>query len=525
MKTWVTQLPPVIAAIFLVASFAFSLLHLSPDTLLGSSTPAVNSTSPWKSGAGTPPQDDAATSKPNANGVTPLSAQMRTALTFPQSACKAQFPLLYPQLDELKKHWSSRGGITKEHVDRLEEAAAGQNRWAWARVIIRDGRLWIRRYHGGDDTRQKAILALLNNAILTDPAFAASKNGTRSSESLPPVDLVISTGDRDGFPGAEEGPSWVLTKRIQDEKAKGTWLAPDFGFMGWPEAQAPTYPEVVELQRQEEQTWHWERKDDRAFWRGFPNWYPIRKDLMDRTRPPSHLPQGDPNAWADVFATTFGGETGPEYRPLVKLEEHCRRKYLIHSEGNSYSGRSKYLLSCHSITIAHKLEWTQHFHPALISDVTKPTQNYIELPGPGFDGLEEAVRGLWESDGRQTGAVGAWNRAKQKGILGSLSARAIADNARDSLRDRYLTPAATACYWRAALAAYGEAQQPSTWTNKTASADHHDKGPYVVPGNGASPGHHLGGEGGVGDISYESWVIVGAPEWPHRAKENATTSR
>ncbi|CAO1624644.1 unnamed protein product [Parajaminaea phylloscopi] len=511
----ITHGPPLLATLFLVASFVLSILpasRVAPAEVLGQ--------------AATAPVDAAQQSQPahvlNSTGVIPLPVELRSALTLPQTVCRAEFPLLYPQLEELKSHWKQRGGIQKADVDRLEKAAASQDRWAWARVIIKDGRLWIRSYRNGADTRQRALLALLNNAIVSDPAFASGiQNSTGTSDLLPPVDIVMSTGDRDGFPGYDEGPGWVLTKRIKDAKAVGTWLTPDFGFLGWPEAQSPTYPEVVDLQRKEEEMWQWQRKDDRAFWRGFPNYYPIRKDLMERTREASHLPAGHEDAWADVFATTFGGETGPEYRPLVKLEEHCRRKYLIHSEGNSYSGRSKYLFSCRSITIAHPLEWTQHFHPALISDPNNPKQNYIELKGPGFDGLEETVRGLWESDGRQSGSQGWWAKAKAKGVLGDRSAIQIADNARDSLRDRYLTPAATACYWRAALEAYSQAQQASSWTasNPLNSAGGTVEGPWITPGNGASQGHMLGSAGAIGDISYESWNLVGGGDWPAPASK------
>lgn len=478
---------------FLIVSFALSILPNSAISGYRHSLASINFA-------------------PKLSDITPLSPELRSALTLSQSICRAEFPLLYPQLEVLKQYWSQLGGIKKADVDRLEEVAGRQDRWNWARVVIKGGRLWIRSYRKGQDTRQKALLALLNNAVLSDPAFANS-NGTFASvngQLLPPIDLVMSAGDKDGFPGYDEGPGWVLSKRINDKRAMGNWLAPDFGFMGWPEIQAPTHAEIVDLQRKTEMEWSWERKDDRAFWRGFPNIYPVRKDLMDRTRAASHLPMGHEDAWADVFATTFGGEDGPEYRPLVALKDHCHRKYLIHSEGNSYSGRSKYLLTCHAVTIAHPLEWTQHFHPALISDVRDPRQNFVELPGPHFEGLEEVVRGLWDSDGRKRGSEGSWMKARGRGLLGLQSARKIADNVRDGLRDRYLTPAAIMCYWRAALAAYGEVQATSTWNTSNS-----ETGPDVFPGNGdVSKGHSLGSAGGVGDISYENWNLIGAGDWP-----------
>ena len=72
------------------------------------------------------------------------------------------------------------------------------------------------------------------------------------------------------------------------------------------------------------------------FWRGFANWYPIRKDLIDRT---SYDFEPSRESWADVHETTFhpGVDIG-DYYPLVTLPDHCQHKYLVHTEGNSYSG-------------------------------------------------------------------------------------------------------------------------------------------------------------------------------------------
>lgn len=469
----VTNWPALVATIFLGITFVLSCVRISYA----------------------PPYSRPPPPPPSPNGqqrIAPLPDHLHNRLTLPSPVCEQEFPLLYPQLHDLRRHWSS--GISLSDVDRLEAAAKSQDRWGWARVLVRDGRLWIRTLFPSPDTRLAALLSQLNDAVLSSP------------EPLPPLDLVISSGDKDGFPGAESGPSWVLTKLINNSQAKGNFLAPDFGFKGWPEAQAPTYPEVVALQKQVEQQYPWDRKDDRAFWRGFPNMYPIRKDLMDRTRPSSHLSPTSSDAWSDVFATTFGGETGPEFRPLVKLQDHCQRKYLIHSEGNSYSGRSKYLLSCHAITIAHKMEWTQHFHPALISSPTSPSQNFIELPGPGFDGLEETVRALWASDhdpkSSAASSQGYLDKARNKyHTVDTLPARQIADNARDSLRDRYLTSAATMCYYRAALKVYGDLLKFD---------------PKVHEGNGAAPGKMLGtSKDAKGDISYDSWIVIGAKgDWP-----------
>lgn len=503
-------LPPLICSAFLAICFFLSILSPSSTSIPSSS------------------------SRPNRNGVTPLPPTLQSDLTLPQSQCRAEFPLFYPQLDELKAYWRNkkegRTGIQKAHIDALESSAKQQERWGWSRVIVKSNRLWLRTHHEsqerGGTHRQRSMLALLQQAIQTSPS---------ADGPLPAVDLILSTGDRDVFPTYSGEPAWVLAKHRLVPQTAGQWLAPDFGFMAWPEAQLPPHAEVVELQREQEALYPWEKKDDRAFWRGFPNpAYAIRRELLERTRNASHLPPHHPDAWADVFGTSFGPEAAqPDFAPLVPIEEHCRRKYLLHAEGNSYSGRGKFLLTCHAVTVAHPLDWVQHFHAALIGDREDRRRNWVELPGPGWEGLEEAIRGLWETDGdakasragtqgtKPLPVEGGWlAAARAKGILpaaGSkaarLTARDIADNARDSLRDRYLTPAATACYFRAALRAYAESMDVKSWGSD-------GEGPRVRPGNGQSPGKDLGQPGAKGDISYDSWFAADAGDWPPAAMKS-----
>jgi len=82
------------------------------------------------------------------------------------------------------------------------------------------------------------------------------------------------------------------------------------------------------------------------------------------------------------------------------------------------------------------MEFTQHFHDALT--FSGPDQNMVQLPPGGWDGLPEQMEDLLKDD---------------------QLAQRIADNAVRTLRSRYLTPAATTCYWRRALAEYASIQQ------------------------------------------------------------------
>ncbi|PWN48707.1 hypothetical protein IE53DRAFT_333240 [Violaceomyces palustris] len=419
--------------------------------------------------------------------------------TMDEQRCKVEFPAFYDQIENNVRAWQAKGGITLKDVDDAQFGAA--DGWGFARIIIKDGQLYIREVREGNESRMSALLHLLYQAVTTDPSSA--RGGGEGS--LPAIDMVISTADKDGI-AAPAG--WVMDKRVDEDPRNGRWLVPDFGFAGWPEAGIASYEEFLLLADKEERDHSWEKKDSRAFWRGFANFYATRKDLLQRT---SLTINPSRSTWSDVRETSFH-DVGEQFSEIVPMHEHCRRKYLIHSEGNSYSGRSKYLLACHSVTIAHPLEWTQHFHPALNSDPTSPEQNIVQLPGPLFNGLEEEVLRLREMD-----KSGLGTSQGKVTPLSQNSARRIADNARQVLRQRYLTPAATMCYTRAALKAYASVQEVKTWPESKIDGLR-GPSPKDGPGGGVVPSGGKGKDmlklGAKGDIEYGIWRLTGSIDWP-----------
>ena len=92
--------------------------------------------------------------------------------------------------------------------------------------------------------------------------------------------------------------------------------------------------------------------------------------------------------------------------------------------GISYSGRLKYLLNCHSVSVIHRLEWTENYHHLLVAE--GPNQNYVQVER-NFSDLSEKIERLLEQP---------------------QEIERIANNSVATFRDRYLTPAAQACYWR-----------------------------------------------------------------------------
>lgn len=88
----------------------------------------------------------------------------------------------------------------------------------------------------------------------------------------------------------------------------------------------------------------------------------------------------------------------------------------------------------------HKLQYIQHHHYLLVS--SGPQQNFVQVERDWAD-LPHKIQQLLENPTR---------------------ARMIADNSVNVFRERYLTPAADACYWRALLQAWTTASPEITET-------------------------------------------------------------
>lgn len=413
-----------------------------------------------------------------------LSKAVQEDLSLSSSVCAKEFPLFYPQLQDNAAVWKQRGGLNSSHV----EAAWKESEGGSAYVIISDGRVFIRNLTHDWQSRVKAMLALLQSAV-----ESASWEERQEMEG---IEFVFSTADKDGTHN-DDGAGWVLDKRVTDKP--GQYLIPDFSFAAWPEAGIATYAEFRREAEKVNQKWPWKTKKDKLFWRGDPNTgSPFRQSLLQQNN------SADADQWSDIQRTSFW-ESG--FSKIILPEDHCEHKYLLHSEGNSYSGRSKYILGCSSAVVMHRLEWTQHFHPALIGATDHADRNIIEMSGPLFEGLGSKIKELQAQDRR---SLKSWVSSAPP----SSEAATVAANAHRTLTQRYLSPAATACYIRAALHSYSTAMDRASW-NK-------GRGPRLVPGGGVKPGAGAGDfkgdrlkELGIqGDIDVDTWKFLGQPAWP-----------
>ncbi|CAL1529373.1 unnamed protein product [Lymnaea stagnalis] len=117
--------------------------------------------------------------------------------------------------------------------------------------------------------------------------------------------------------------------------------------------------------------WPWDKKEDKAFFRGSRT--SAERDplvLLSRREPDLVDAQYTKNqAWKSDEDTL--------YRPPateVKLEEHCKYRYLFNFRGVAASFRYKHLFLCNSTVFNVGNDWLEFFYPAL-----KPWVHYIPV--------------------------------------------------------------------------------------------------------------------------------------------------
>lgn len=215
----------------------------------------------------------------------------------------------------------------------------------------------------------------------------------------------------------------------RERESNGTWVMPDFGFWSFPAHTIGSYNEFLDrVDRSEEDKGFWDKKNS-LVWRGAEgNGGNIRREFMDAAKG---------KKWGkDVMWLDWGNK-----KTVLEMHDHCRWRFAAHTEGVTWSGRLRYLQNCNNVVVAHKLNFFAHYYPLMISD--GPDQNWIEVERD-FSDLDKKM---------------------QYFVDNPKEAARVAENGRRVFKERYLTPAAEACYWRRMFRTWKELQgwQPELW--------------------------------------------------------------
>jgi hypothetical protein len=160
------------------------------------------------------------------------------------------------------------------------------------------------------------------------------------------------------FQDSPFGTSWTYSRPAdRSQSAPGTrnFLMPHFSFWAWPLPFIGSISRAATAIASIESSLPFREKIPKAVWRGTA-WFNsvhnprLRQNLLkaagERTWD-----------WADVEALKW--EAGNASNAL-RIEDFCRYKYVIHTEGIAYSGRFQFLQMCGSVTVTTPIVWMQH---------------------------------------------------------------------------------------------------------------------------------------------------------------------
>ncbi|KAF2734847.1 hypothetical protein EJ04DRAFT_512155 [Polyplosphaeria fusca] len=357
-------------------------------------------------------------------------------LSMSEKECKVAFPELTRDITDAV----GRGKFTFEKSDP-EYKGLVQGR-------IKGGKLYI--LTTAPDTtpeilhQRTAILHQISRALSTAPS------------ALPDTHFAFVIND------SPKNNSWAFA-RPNKPSPYNIWLMPSFAFWSWPTPTLGTIDDVLSRIASIEHTTPFTAKIDKAAWRGTawfnPLGYPrLRHDLLLASKNKS---------WADIQKLE-----SVQGKPANALPIHdfCKYKYVVYTEGVTYSGRLPYHQACASVLITAPLTY-------LTTTAWSIRPIYAEALMQGHAKVEQ-------SKTRKTlellPSVADWRDANAVYVAPDFSnleivveflqahpevAERIARNQRETVvGGGYLSPAAETCYWRALIRGWaGIARASEGW--------------------------------------------------------------
>ncbi|TVY65530.1 O-glucosyltransferase rumi-like protein [Lachnellula suecica] len=395
------------------------------------------------------------------------SDETKESLFLTEHQCRATFPGLTKEIDQAV----ARGSFI------LEKQPDDYQGLVQAR--IKDRKLYVisaeERPSRDMLYERQAVLYQLHRAIITSPT------------PLPDTILTFSIIDN------PRQNVWSFS-RSNDPNIKGNyWVMPHFGFWSWPKSFIGTMDQKLDRISEIEKEIPWEKKIDKAVWRGTA-WF---NSVGNTALRPNLLHATKDKDWADVQDLKWR-TNAVSAENSIDIADFCKYKYIIYTEGVTYSGRLPFHQACGSIILtpppSYMLHTTHLMRPLFSSTLPfSPSYNSKTAPPPhnprwpdSYSPSEANVIFV-EPDWSDLQQTIEWLRAHPK------IAESIASRQRESSVDKgYLSPAAEVCYWRSLVRGW----------SSVAMIEEAEWGTWVSEGG-------TKGEG----IRFESFALTGKTKW------------
>ncbi|KAF2463598.1 uncharacterized protein BDR25DRAFT_337748 [Lindgomyces ingoldianus] len=364
-------------------------------------------------------------------------------LSLTEDQCKIAFPGL---IDEL--HDAVLRGTFTFNKSNPDYKGLIQGR-------IKDGKLYI--LTSSPDTlpeilhQRTAILQQLHRAIVTSTTVIPDTHFA----------FVINDNPKDN--------SWSFA-HPNKPNTDNTWLMPHFSFWSWPSPFLGTMDDALSRISHIESSTPFPSKIDKAVWRGTiwfnPIGNPYLRSKLITTTTGKH--------WANI--QKLEKDRDGEITNSLNIEEFCKYKYVVYTEGVTYSGRLAYHQACESVLLMPPLTYLTHTARWIKPVVAEEMMGTFGKT-PGSDESEKVNKTTkgWSpptilptvKDWREANAVYV---AKDWSDLESTIdflrthpkiAETIASNQRKMTHGKgYLSSAAETCYWRALVKGWASVAVP-----------------------------------------------------------------
>ncbi|KAI1332777.1 hypothetical protein F5Y16DRAFT_125401 [Xylariaceae sp. FL0255] len=318
-----------------------------------------------------------------------------------EEQCRANFPGLLKEVDDEVARGTFR--LERNPFNRGPLVAR-----------IRDGQLYIllaaRKTEMSADmlAHRSATLHQIANALLTWPSPSSSSPSSSSSSKGPythiPDTLLAFNHHDDPVPTtlsyarpADPNLLHETNNRAQpiksssgETKLRRFFAIPHFGFYAWDIPFVGSLSSAAKRITALEATTPFLSKIPKAVWRG-TTWFnsphagPMRGYLVeafgtefDPSDRSKILKEGAP--WADIQALSWI-DSGKNASNALNIADFCRYKYIVFTEGITYSGRFHYHTLCESVVLTPPLAWMQH-----VTHLVRPVFSYaLDVAGPDLD--------------------------------------------------------------------------------------------------------------------------------------------
>ncbi|KAK2007530.1 hypothetical protein LZ32DRAFT_622103 [Colletotrichum eremochloae] len=264
--------------------------------------------------------------------------------------------------------------------------------------------------------------------------------------------------------------SWSHSRPAMSPSPRHIFTIPHFSFWAWNQPFIRSIPHATAAITDIESSLPFDLKDRRAVWRGTA-WFNNGASANPRSRQELLRITKDAS-WADVQALEWV-DSGENATNALMIEDFCRYKYIIYTEGVSYSGRLQFHQLCESVLLSPPMEWVQHtthlikpvYSSVLLGQKQEADADGAATTKPEGGYPSSRARKTWPatvSPGEANAVFVNPDWSDLEATIGWLEdhagvSRGIARRQRALSSERgYMSPAAEVCYWRALVRGWSE---------------------------------------------------------------------